>query len=320
MNPESVCEAAFMQGGPFWHLYTSGETMEIIFAGDVDFLFGIMLLGICAAAFPRCRILTFTLMNNHLHIVLAGPQEDVPRFFDLFKKRLRRYVSLSGRDCSLNRFEAEFFRIPDLHALRNEIIYVNRNGYVVHPECTPFSYWWSAGAFFFNPMAQLLPAVPFSSLTTRERRELCHSRDLSLPERYRVCPGFPLDAGGTASLLLPESFCALREAQDYFRDAHQYFLRLGKDHEAHAEVARRLGDIVFLTDEEMYRVACSICAKEYGDTRPGLLRPEQKMDLARKMHFHYNASNKQIRRIIKLPQELVDTLFPMKWKPSSNQP
>lgn len=319
MNPESVCEAAFHRSGPFWHLYTSGETMEIIFAGTSDFLYGITLLGICTAAFPRCRILTFALMNNHLHIVLAGPEEDIPRFFDLFRKRLQRYISIGGRDCSLRRFEAEFFRIPDLQALRNEIVYVNRNGYVVHPECTPFSYWWSAGIFFFNPMAGLLPAIPFSSLTIREKREMCRSRDAVLPPGCRVLPGFPLvDGKGTAPLLLPTSFCAIREAENCFRDAHHYFLRLGKDHEAHAEVARRLGDKVFLTDEEMIRVACSICAREYGNARPGMLKPEQKMDLARKLHFEYNASNKQIRRIVKLPQEVVDTLFPAKRKPSTN--
>ena len=311
MNPESACESAFRRNGPFWHLYTSGETMEIIFAGVTDFLYGITLLGICAAAFPRCRILTFALMSNHLHIVLAGPREDVPDFFNLFKKRLQRYISSGGRDCSLRRFEAEFFPIPDLQALRNEIVYVNRNGYVVHPDCTPFSYWWSAGIFFFNPMAELLPAVPFSSLTLRQKRELCRSRDVALPEKCLAVPSFPLQEGaGTAPFLLPTSFCAIREAEGYFRDAHHYFLRLSKDHEAHAEVARRLGDKLFFTDEEMYRVACSICAKDYGESRPGLLKPDQRMELARRMHFEYNASNKQIRRIVKLPQELVDTLFP----------
>ena len=52
MNPEVTCEAAFSQGGPVWHLYTDGEKMEIIFTGPSDFLFGITLLAICAAAFP----------------------------------------------------------------------------------------------------------------------------------------------------------------------------------------------------------------------------------------------------------------------------
>ena len=73
MSPESACEAAFARGGPFWHLYTDGGKMEILFASPEDFLFGITLLGICCASFPGCRVLTFSLMNNHLHIVLAGP-------------------------------------------------------------------------------------------------------------------------------------------------------------------------------------------------------------------------------------------------------
>lgn len=35
-----------------------------------------------------------------------------------------------------------------------------------------------------------------------------------------------------------------------FRDAHQYFNLLSKNYEAYSEEARRLGDIVVLTDEE----------------------------------------------------------------------
>lgn len=312
MNTESACESAFRRNGPFWHLYTSGETMEIIFAGVADFLFGITLLGICAAAFPRCRILTFALMNNHLHVILAGSREDVLDFFQLYKKRLQRYISTGGRDCSLRRFEADVFCIPDVKALRNEIVYVNRNGYVVHPDATPYSYWWSAGVFYFNPLARILPVVPFTSLTLRQRREMCHCREVSLPDRYSVLTVYPpvLAQGGVAGMLNPADFCALSEGEAYFRDAHHYFARLSKDHEAHAEVARRLGDKLFLTDDELYKAICSISSKEYGLTQPGLLQGGQKLELARKMHFDYNASNNQIRRILKLPQDLVDTMFP----------
>ena len=53
MNTESACEAAFRRGGPYWHLYTDGEKMEIIFVHPEDYLFGIVLLGICSASFPR---------------------------------------------------------------------------------------------------------------------------------------------------------------------------------------------------------------------------------------------------------------------------
>ena len=311
MNTESSCEAAFAKGGPFWHLYTDGEKMELIFTRFADYLFGITLLGICAAAFPRCRILTFALMSNHLHLVIAGPQRDVQAFFAMFKERLTRYLSGQKRYCRMQNFDAELFRIPDLRALRNEIIYVNRNGYVVSPDCTPFSYWWSAGVFFFNPTAWMLPTQPFATLTLRERRAMCHCREADLPAQYRIVKEFrPNLAEPSAPMLLPTSFCAIREAENYFRDAHQYFRRLGRDQEAFSEVARRLGDRIFLTDDELFGAVCAFCAKDYDNPNPALLPAAQKQEVARRMHFDYNASNKQIQRVLKLAPSAVETLFP----------
>lgn len=311
MNTESTCEAAFAKGGPFWHLYTDGEKMELFFSGPADFLFGIALLGLCVARFPRCRILTFALMSNHLHLILAGPEEDVAACFALFKERLTRYLSNRQRYCRMQNFEASLFRIPDLRSLRNEIIYVNRNGYVVSPDCTPFSYWWCAGMYFFNPMEELLPSRTVASLTIREQRAMFHCRDIELPQHYRVLEGFRSNpAAPPAPMLLPASFCAIREAENYFRDAHQYFRRLGRDQEAFSEVARRLGDKIFLTDDELFGAVCAFCAKDYDNPNPTLLPAAQKQEAARRMHFDYNASNKQIQRMLKLAPSIVETLFP----------
>ena len=227
MTGVSAREDAFVRNGPYWHLHTSGERMEIIFPDEGAFRFGITLLGICLAAFPACRVLTFALMSNHIHLLLAGPEADVRALFALFRKRLARYLSGQGVFAPLRRFEASLFRVPDLQTLRNEIIYIKRNGYVVHPECTPYSYPWSAAPAFFNPWMSLLPTTPFSALTVQERRTLCRCREAVLPEHYRVFRG----------ALFPASFCAIGEAESCFRDAHQYFRRLSRDHEAHSEVA-----------------------------------------------------------------------------------
>ena len=311
MRPESVCETAFSRGGPFWHLYTDGEKMEVIFTCPADYIFGITLLSICAAAFPRCRILTFSLMSNHIHIILAGPHPDVTALFDLFKSRLGTYLSRQGRFCRMNCFEAKTFQIPSLQALRNEIVYVNRNGYLVQPDCTPFSYWWSAGVYFFNPASMMLPTKPYSALTLREQRALCHCRDASLPDYYRVLTGSSADAApASIPMMFPPSFCAISEAEACFRDAHQYFRSLGRDNEAYAEVARRLGDRIFLTDDELFGAICTLSAREYGSPLPGLLTGEQKVEVARRMRFDYNASPKQIQRILKLSPAIVSTLFP----------
>ncbi|MCR5350904.1 MAG: hypothetical protein K6E35_00205 [Bacteroidales bacterium] len=289
--------------------------MEIIFTDAEDFLLGITLLGICLAEFPRCRMLTFTLMSNHLHLILAGPHPDIIAFFERFKKRLGNYLSRKGRHCRLERFQAQTFQIPELQALRNELVYVNRNGYLVSPNCTPFSYRWGAGAFFFNPLAWMLPRRPFSALTIREQRAFCHSRTRSLPAHYQVLEHFQANEDAVpAPMLFPPSFCAIREAEGYFRDAHQYFRSLSRDQEAYSEIAKRLGDKVFLTDDELYGAITSLGMREFGIAQPSLLSSQQKIEMARKMHFDYNASTKQIQRILKLPAAVLNTMFP---RPSS---
>lgn len=311
MRAESSCEAAFHRGGPYWHLYTDGEKMEIIFTSPEDFMFGITLLGICIAAFPKCRILTFTLMSNHLHIILAGLEQDVLAFFELYKERLKRYLSGMKRYCRMQNFEAELFQIPDLRALRNEIIYVNRNGYVVSPDCTPFSYWWSAGVYFFNPMGRMLPLRPFSSLPIRVQRSMCHCREMELPKQYQVLEDIrPQMKDAVGPMLFPPSFCAIQEAEGFYLDAHHYFRQLSRDQEAFSAVAKRLGERIFLTDEELYGAVCAICAKEFGCNKPILLPGKDKQEVARRMHFDYNATNKQIQRMLKLSAAGVEELFP----------
>ena len=145
-------------------------------------------------------------MSNHIHLLLAGPEADVRALFALFRKRLARYLSGQGVYAPLRRFEASLFLVPDLQVLRDEIIYINRNGYEVHPECTPYSYPWSAAPAFFNPWMSLLPTTPFSALTVQERRTLCRCREAVLPEHYRVFRG----------ALFPASFCAIGEAESLF--------------------------------------------------------------------------------------------------------
>lgn len=47
-------------------------------------------------------------------------------------------------------FRMSLKSVCDLRTLRNTIVYVNRNGYVVNPAYTPFSYPWGTGRYYFN--------------------------------------------------------------------------------------------------------------------------------------------------------------------------
>ena len=298
-DKEQEAEYLFNSNGPFWHMYTPGNMTSIIFSQEEDFIFGMNLIAQTAAKFPDVKIYTFEIMNNHLHFILSGEEYRCRQMFCKIKERLNRYLKTKGQALDFSRFDCSLVRITDLKMLRNEIIYVNRNGYVARHDCTPFTYPWGAGAAFFNNIIRLIPSTRYSELTIRQKREICKSKDIDLPGDLRVYNG----------VILPSSYCILKKAEQMFRDPHHYFNMLSKNWEAYSEIAKRLGDTITITDEEMYGAVCALSTKEFGCKNPRLLSPENKVMLARRMKSEYNASSKQIRSILKLNQDIVEERF-----------
>ena len=242
-------------------------------------------------------------MNNHLHIILAGDRIHAEKLFEMYRARLQRYYCTNSRCVDLNRFACSFTSISTLQSLRNEIAYANRNGYVVHSGHTPFSYPWGAGAGFFNPLAKHFPNVEFSGLSVRAKRAICRSHSIDFDfSGLRVYQG----------VILPSSFCHISEAEGMFRDAHNYFHQISKNFEVYSEIAKRLHECIFISDEEMYAAISGIALRKFNTKQPSLLSSKEKIEMARLMHSEYNASNRQIKSILKLDGGLVDELFPQR--------
>ena len=258
------------------------------------------LMATSALVCPKIKVFTFELMNNHVHVILSGPREECEKFFALFKAKLAKFFSRNGRVVNLRDFNCNLIEITSLQALRNEIVYANRNGFVAMPSCTPYSYPWGAGPFFFNPFLEKLSSEEFGSLTVRDRRSICRSNDINIPYHLQVCDG----------VILPSSWCCISKAESFFRNAHHYFQCLTKRFEAYSEIAERLHETVFIIDEEMYSAVCALCVKVYNVKHPGHLAAKERVAMARRMKSEYNASNRQIKNILKLEREVVDELFP----------
>lgn len=300
---EQLCEMAFSGCGPLWHLYTDGNAQSILFIDAAELKVGMNLFGVCVVSTPGVKIYTFELMNNHLHSVVEGEETAVRQFFESYKLKLQRYFAKSDRVVDLRGFECSLFRIENLQSLRNEIVYANRNGFLVRSDCTPYSYPWGANMCFYNLALKYLPSVPYKDLSVREKRKICHSNDVNIPD-----DGLMVFEG----VLLPSSYCLISEAEKFFRDAHHYFHLLTRNFEAYSEIAKRMHDSLFLTDDELYAAISVISRKRYNVAQPSLLPGRDKIELAKCMHNDYNASNRQIRSILKIQAELVDELFPRK--------
>jgi hypothetical protein len=294
---EDYLEYLFSSTGPFWHLFTPGTNQEIIFQSEDDYKYGITSSAISVDS--KVRIIACAIMSNHIHFILAGAEEACIDYFERQKTLLMRYNRALGRVIDFSKFNCSVAPINDINTMRTEIVYVNRNGYLVNPACTPFSYKWSTGMYYFNP-AVCTGGTPFSQLTYREKRSLTHSRIMSLPENFEVKEG---------CFFIP-SFVKIKEGELWFRDAHQYFNLLSRSREAFSEVAKRLGDGIFLTDNELFEVLCARCRKQFGEPRPSDLSPKNKITAAVMMKSEYHASNGQIRRMLKLSDEIVRELFP----------
>ena len=301
VESERICEATFAKGCPWWHLYTPGIDTSLLFADAEDFRYAINLMARCHKEIGTVIIVAFEIMSNHIHLVVSGNEVDIRRFFDLFRRRLKWYLTSKGRKESIRRFTMSLKPIKDLRTLRNTIVYVNRNGYVADPDRTPYSDPWGTGRFYFGdyPIGR-----PLDDFSYREARKLLRSRGGELAGDYLVINGH----------ISPVSFCAIEFGKAMFRNAHHYFSMISKNVGAYGELANELDDGEFLTDPELFTQVSKLLIHNYGTNSLRDLTKPQKLDLARRLRQDYHSSNGQIRRILGLTQYDVDSLFPLSAK------
>lgn len=305
VEKERECERAFQISGPFWHIYTDGREMNDFLCSEDDFKTAMAALAVATILFNKVRIITFELMSNHIHLILSGKAEDCRELFERFKLRIRRTLKTEGGYIEWERFKSSILKIDSLTALRNEIIYVNRNAYVADPRYTPFSYPWGAGCAYFLPSYGLLSTTSVEELGFNKSRELTHFREVSLIKDLKFYK----------DIAYIPSFCRIDIGERMFRDARSYFNSLTRNAEAFSQIAQRLKDTIFLTDDELYLVAVRYAEDAFRNKQIALLDPSQKIQLSKELHFKYNASNNQIRRLLKLDISILNELFPPKHKP-----
>jgi REP element-mobilizing transposase RayT len=303
LEKESRCkqlfEQALRQFGPFFHLHTP-EKHPIIFHNPESYQAAMTIIAMCAHDCPDIKIITFELMSNHVHFILCGDEDACRQFFALFKQRWNRYLHFRKIVVDLSGFIEKTVPILTLESLRNQIAYTNRNNYVVDPSHTPFSYPYGAGNCYFLPVNKNRMDTRFGSLTIRKKRSLLHSHQIDYPADFAIIDNY----------ISPASCCAISFGEQIFRDARHYFFKVSRDIESDKEVAKALGETVYYTDDELNVILYKKCQNDYGGQRATLLSQNDKQDLARMLHFDYNADNEKIARLLKLPPSLVDSLFP----------
>lgn len=300
VEKELMCEKAFNEYGPFWHLYTDGTKMENVFCTNKDMNLVMTAISVEKTVSEDVIIITFEIMKNHLHFIMAGECDACLDFFVRLKRRIMRLFSLTEKVIDWSNFQASILPIDNLKSLRNEIIYVNRNAFVANTDYTPYNYPWGGGCAYFNKIMQLLSVCSLEEFSISKQRELARCRDVSRLGGLKFVGDIPY---------IP-SFCRIDIGEMMYRDARSYFYSLTRNAEAFSQIASRLKDVIFLTDDELFAVAVQCAEAMFSASKLTMLRPEQKLQLAKDLHFKYNASNQQLRRLLKLDAKILSELFP----------
>ena len=245
-----------------------------------------------AALYSEVQIIAFEVMNNHFHFVVSADEKAVLTFWGFVRKRLvRSFPLMKGLQITIK-------PVGDLGALRNNIVYTNRNGYVADSSHTPFSYPWGTGRYYFLDRSR---GKTLARIFVDDRRRMFRCRTPELPGEWEVSNGY----------VSPWNYCSVKLGMAMFRDAHHYFMMVSKNVEAYAELAAGLDDGEFLTDTELFTRLSVLVRSDYDVSSIKDLTKPQRFDLARKLRYEFRSSNGQIRRVLGLSQYEIDSLFPL---------
>lgn len=292
---ELECESALHRMGSVYNANTP-ENHPLIFATDQDYKAAMSILAVCAGLYPDVKVYAFQLMSNHVHFIIGGSEGAIYDFFEYFVSRLNKYFT---RAMDLSSFRLKLFKVSDLAYLRNAIAYVNRNGFVVNSDVTPFSYPWGSGRYFFQPIACKYDKTCGREIGVVALRSLMHSRACDHLKYFKTIDGY----------ISPLEFCHVTDAENVFRDAKQYFYSLSRNIEANSEVAKSIGEAIYYTDSDLYSAASKMAKENFDNHIPKLLPIEAKLEIAKRLHYDYNAGYKQLNRLLGIDMIVLNALF-----------
>lgn len=294
---ENICLLNFKASDSYYHLHTQ-ENHPVFINNDDDYKSVMNNIAFASFLFPSIKIYTFEVLSNHMHFSVAGDMDEINKWFRTLKVKMSQTLASPGQTAVISSLQMSCHHICDLENLRNVIAYNNKNGSKVVPDSTPFSYPWGANRYYFNPEAKLRYDAMKKTLSVREKRTIVHSGRLDSANGIYIVDGY----------ISPMCFCHIDEGESFFRNARQYFYKLSKNLEADRAIAASIGETLFYTDDDLFIAMTSLCAKKYGKTHNALTVTE-KMDMAKTLHYDYNAGKKQICRLLKIDLSIISELF-----------
>ena len=278
-------------------MFTSDHQLrQLIFRSASDFSYGVNTLAIGTLKY-KVRVLCYTLMNNHLHLLVLGRYEECLAYFRWILLRLAQMLKARyGINGVLKADAADVQYVTDRQMLLNEVAYLLRNSFKAQID-SPFSYPWAPFEVYFNPYLDSIRGERFPSTDVAKRILGTHAL---IPEDWE-------HRNGT---ILNKCFVDYRTAERLIGSGYALFNRIRKfDTESTIAQSHGIEKSLTFTDNELQEKIRSVCQNELHVDSPHQLGRKDLLRLARTLANRFSATKKQISRLLGIASDVLDNIL-----------
>lgn len=276
----------------YYHLVTNGWHKGKLFHNAAQFAYGMIIMGLLTLRFGVV-IYAFTLMDNHIHIILSGTGEECVKAFDYLRKKISARLVKDGYSPLPADYGFKLVPIENEEQMRSLFIYVARNAYE-RQLCIPGGYPWGSDYMHYSLFKVYLTGVPASSLSKRELERLTCS-DISIPNYWQFHPELGL---------LPTSFVNESLFNRLFNGPKDYECRLVKDYESFVQIAESVGESTEFSEGEINEIVYGLVHDMYPGKRLSQLSGDEKGRIVVQLNLRYRLTATQCAFALRIPERI----------------
>jgi len=270
-----------------------------LFRSESDYDYGVNSIALAACEHPKTRVLCYSLMDNHLHLLLRGRYEDCQKFYLWLIRRLRIMLKQRYNVTGLLKDMAfDVSAITDDRMFINEVAYIIRNTYKARMY-SPFSFPWNSADTYFNPLREAVRGTRFDIMQVSEVKALLQSHT-KVPGNWEHIDG----------RILNRCFVDYNYVEKRIGDSLRFFDKIRLyDLESVINADRGLPESIVFTDMELQEKLQAICRNEYHVSSHLQLDRKTLLLLAKSLARRFGAPKTQISRMLGLSQDVLDKLL-----------
>ncbi len=259
---------------------------QLWFKDDEDFKAGMNFAAIIAFT-TRIKILSFSLMSNHIHFIVQATWEEAEVFINHFKQLYAYYYQRKyGVKKFLRRNGVDLQRLDMTgESIERGIAYTQMNPVAANICLSASGYRWGTGDCFFREKP--VKGRRLGNLSFRKQANILHSR-------IRLNQDWILSDDG---YILPESYIPIQFVERVFRTPSRMNYFLNNSSKAKARMNQQESALPSFRDQTIMAAIPELCRSLFRIENRHQLDEQRQAELIRQIRYRFSADIHQIARV-----------------------